>query len=141
MFSTHLSNLNLTLALERRGQGLSRTLVFFLSDVQLCMLYWIRILCLQTSRSMIPFEKTKMSRKIKVHLVLHLSIVISRFSPASSIVLMLWKVLNSYEQTKKLWFICLFYSKRLFFSCCCNSKQTYGWYVSKNEFLRFYIIL
>ena len=62
MFSTHLSNLNLTLALERRGQGLSRTLVFFLSDVQLCMLYWIRILCLQTSRSMIPFEKTKMSR-------------------------------------------------------------------------------
>ena len=61
-FPTHLSNLNLTLAIEWRGQGLSRTLVFFLSDVQLCMLYWIRILCLQTSRSMIPFEKTKMSR-------------------------------------------------------------------------------
>lgn len=39
---------------------------------------------------------------------------------------------ESYCKTKvpKFWFICLFYSKRLFFSCCCNSKQTYGYYVS-----------
>ena len=45
------------------------------------------------------------------------------------------------SKVSKFWFICLFYSKRLFFSCCCNSKQTYGCYDQKlsfSDFILFY---